>query len=123
MPLIPHYDIEAALTTKEVLELQQITDTNAKRKFETGMSVVFVFESALDVYFFRGFIIKKLPCKMYEVAVNSSGVPVELANVAILVPGYTGTSEIGFRFIIKKRNLLVGNYEATNFPIIKGESI
>ena len=60
---------------------------------------------------------------MYEIAVNSAGVPVELANVAILVPGYTGTSEIGFRFIIKKRNLLVGNYEATDLPIIKGESI
>lgn len=27
---------------------------------------------------------------MYEVAVNYAGVPVELANVAILVPGYTG---------------------------------
>lgn len=121
MSLISRHNILEILTDKEILELRKITNSHAKRKFETGMSVVFVFESALDVYFFRGFIIKKLPCKMYEVAVNSSGVPVELANVAILVPGYTGTSEIGFRFIIKKRNLLVGNYEATNFPIIKGE--
>lgn len=121
MPLIPHYDIESALTTKEVLELQQITDTNAKRKFETGMPVVFMFENALDVYFFRGFITNKIPGKMYEVAVNSAGVPVELANVAILVPGYTGTSEIGYRFIIKKRNLLIGNYENITLPIIKGE--
>ncbi len=123
MSLISHSNILEILSTKEILELDNITNSDAKRKFETGMSVVFVFESALDVYFFRGFIIKKLPHKMYEIAVNSAGVPVELANVAILVPGYTGTSEIGFRFIIKKRNLLVGNYEATDLPIIKGESI
>ena len=123
MSLISRHNILEILTNKEVLELQSIIDSDTKRKFETGTSVVFVFESALDVYFFRGFIIKKLPCKMYEVAVNSVGVPVELANVAILVPGYTGQSEIGYRFIIKKRNLLVGNYEITNFPIIKGESI
>ena len=109
MSLISHYNILEILTTKEILELDNITNSDAKRKFETGMSVVFVFESALDVYFFRGFIIKKLSHKMY---VNSAGVPVELANVAILVPGYTGQSTIGYRFIIKKRNLLVGNYEA-----------
>ena len=123
MSLISHYNILEILTTNEILELDNITNSDAKRKFETGMSVVFVFESALDVYFFRGFIIKKLPHKMYEVAVNSVGVPVELANVAILVPGYTGQSTIGYRFIIKKRNLLVGNYEITDLPIIKGESI
>lgn len=123
MSLISRHNILEILTTNEILELDNITNSDAKRRFETGMSVVFVFESALDVYFFRGFIIKKLPCKMYEVAVNSSGVPVELANVAILVPGYTGQSTIGYRFIIKKRNLLVGNYEITNLPIIKGESI
>ena len=123
MSLISRHNILEILTNKEVLELQSIIDSDTKRKFETGTSVVFVFESALDVYFFRGFIIKKLPYKMYEVAVNYAGVPVELANVAILVPGYTGQSTIGYRFIIKKRNLLVGNYEITNFPIIKGESI
>lgn len=123
MSLISRHNILEILTNKEVLELQSIIDSDTKRKFETGTSVVFVFESALDVYFFRGFIIKKLPHKMYEVAVNYAGVPVELANVAILVPGYTGQSTIGYRFIIKKRNLLVGNYEITNFPIIKGESI
>lgn len=123
MSLISRHQLQSILTEKELVELQSIIDSDTKRKFETGTSVVFVFESALAVYFFRGFIIKKLPYKMYEVAVNSAGVPVELANVAILVPGYTGTSEIGFRFIIKKSNLLVGNYEATNFPIIKGESI
>lgn len=123
MSLISRHNILEILTTKEILELDNITNSDTKRKFETGMSVVFVFENALDVYFFRGFIIKKLPHKMYEVAVNSVGVPVELANVAILVPGYTGQSTIGYRFIIKKRNLLVGNYEATDLPIIKGESI
>lgn len=123
MSLISRHNILEILTNKEVLELQSIIDSDTKRKFEIGTSVVFVFENALDVYFFRGFIIKKLPHKMYEVAVNYAGVPVELANVAILVPGYTGQSEIGYRFIIKKRNLLVGNYEITNFPIIKGESI
>lgn len=123
MSLISRHNILEILTNKEVLELQSIIDSDTKRKFETGTSVVFVFESALNVYFFRGFIIKKLPHKMYEVAVNYAGVPVELANVAILVPGYTGQSTIGFRFIIKKRNLLIGNYETTNLPIIKGESI
>ena len=123
MSLISRHNILEILTNKEVLELQSIIDSDTKRKFETGTSVVFVFEAALDVYFFRGFIIKKLPHKMYEVAVNYAGVPVELANVAILVPGYTGQSTVGYRFIIKKRNLLVGNYEATDLPIIKGESI
>lgn len=123
MSLISRHNILEILTNKEILELRKITNSHAERKFETGMSVVFVFEAALDVYFFRGFITNKIPGKMYEVAVNSAGVPVELANVAILVPGYTGQSTIGYRFIIKKRNLLVGNYEITNFPIIKGESI
>lgn len=123
MSLISRHQLQSSLTEKELVELQQIINPKAERKFETGMSVVFVFENALDVYFFRGFITNKIPGKMYEVAVNSAGVPVELANVAILVPGYTGQSTIGYRFIIKKRNLLVGNYEATNFPIIKGESI
>lgn len=49
MSLISHYNILEILTNKEVLELQSIIDSDTKRKFETGMSVVFVFETGMYI--------------------------------------------------------------------------